>query len=63
MSTATMNISLPDALKEYVKERVDEERYSTPSDYIRALIREERKRRDEKKLEQMLLRELTPVRG
>jgi antitoxin ParD1/3/4 len=55
MSTATMNISLPTSLKEYVKERVDEERYSTPSDYIRALIREERKRRDEKKLEQMLL--------
>ena len=50
-----MNISLPDSLKEYVKERVDEERYSTPSDYIRAFIREERKRRDEKKLEQMLL--------
>jgi Arc/MetJ-type ribon-helix-helix transcriptional regulator len=32
MSQATMNISLPDSLKEYVKERVEEERYSTPSD-------------------------------
>jgi antitoxin ParD1/3/4 len=55
MSPATMNISLPDSLKEYVKERVEEENYSTPSDYMRSLIREDQKRRDEKRLEQMLL--------
>jgi antitoxin ParD1/3/4 len=55
MSQATMNISLPDSLKEYVKERVEEEHYSTPSDYVRSLIREDQKQRDEKKLEQMLL--------
>jgi antitoxin ParD1/3/4 len=55
MSQATMNISLPDSLKEYVKERVEEESYSTPSDYMRSLIREDQKRRDEKRLEQMLL--------
>ncbi len=55
MSTATMNISLPNSLKEYVNERVEEEHYSNASDYIRALIREDQKRRDQKKLEQMLL--------
>jgi antitoxin ParD1/3/4 len=55
MSSATMNISLPDSLKEYVKERVEEESYSTPSDYVRSLIRDDQKRRDEKRLEQMLL--------
>jgi antitoxin ParD1/3/4 len=55
MSQATMNISLPESLKEYVKERVEEEHYSTPSDYVRSLIREDQKQRDEKKLEQMLL--------
>ena len=55
MSTATMNISLPDSLKEYVKERMEEEHYGNASDYIRSLIREDQKRRDEKKLEQMLL--------
>jgi antitoxin ParD1/3/4 len=55
MSQATMSISLPDSLKEYVKERVEEERYSTPSDYMRSLIREDMRRRDEQKLEQMLL--------
>jgi antitoxin ParD1/3/4 len=55
MSTATMNISLPDSLKRYVKERMEEEHYDNASDYIRAIIREERRRREEKKLEQMLL--------
>ena len=56
MSTATMNISLPDSMKEYVKGRVvDEERYSTPSDYVRSLIREDQQKHDENKLEQMLL--------
>jgi antitoxin ParD1/3/4 len=55
MSTATMNISLPDSLKEYVNERVEEEHYSNASDYMRSLIREDQKRRDQKKLEQMLL--------
>ena len=51
-----MNISLPESLKEYVKERVvDEERYSTPSDYVRSLIREDQKKHDENILEQLLL--------
>lgn len=50
-----MNISLPDSMKKYVKGRVEEEHYSTPSDYVRSLIREEQKRHDENKLEQMLL--------
>ena len=55
MSAATMNISLPDSMKKYVKERVDEERYGTQSDYVRSLIRDDQKRHDENKLEQMLL--------
>ena len=63
MSSATMNISLPDSLKEYVKERVEEEHYSTPSDYVRSLIREDQKQRDEKKLEQMLLEGVRSGRG
>jgi len=36
---ATMNISLPDSLKHYVKERVTSSDYSNPSDYVRSLIR------------------------
>jgi antitoxin ParD1/3/4 len=53
--TTTLHISLPESLKEYVKERVVEEHYSNPSDYIRALIRQDQKRRAEERLEQLLL--------
>ena len=55
MNTTTLHISLPETLKQYVKERVTEEHFSNPSDYIRVLIRDDQKRREEKKLEQMLL--------
>jgi len=55
MTTTSMNISLPESLKDYVKQRIEEEHYSNPSDYVRALIREDQKRREEKKLEEMLL--------
>jgi antitoxin ParD1/3/4 len=56
MSTATMNVSLSNSLKEYVKGRVNkEERYSTPSDYVRSLIREDQKKHAENSLEQLLL--------
>ena len=41
---ATMNISLPDALKDFVKDRVEKEDFSNPSDYVRTLIREDRQR-------------------
>ena len=50
-----MKISLPESLKDCDKQRIEEEGYSTPSDYVRALIREDQKRREEKKLEEMLL--------
>jgi antitoxin ParD1/3/4 len=55
MSTSTMHISLSDALKQRVKERVEQEHFSNPSDYVRTLIREDLKRQDEKRLEEMLL--------
>lgn len=59
----TLHISLPEKLKEYVKERVDEEHFSNASDYIRVLIREDQKSRDEKKLEQMLLEGIASGQG
>lgn len=55
MASTSLNISLPEGLKEYVNQRVAEESYSTASDYIRALIREDRRRRAERKLEALLL--------
>lgn len=44
MSTSTMNISLPEALKRFVKERSKKANYSNPSDYVRSLIREDQRR-------------------
>jgi antitoxin ParD1/3/4 len=39
-----LNISLPPSLKEWVEEQIDQGGYGTASEYIRQLIREERKR-------------------
>jgi hypothetical protein len=39
------------------------EHYSTPSDYMRSLIREDMRRRDEQKLKQMLLEGVRSGRG
>lgn len=45
---ATMNISLPDQMKEWVEERVAQSgRYANVSDYMRDLIRAEQDRRAE----------------
>jgi antitoxin ParD1/3/4 len=56
---ATMNISLPDSLKDFVKEQASHSDYSNPSDYIRALIRADKQRAAEEKLEQALLEGLS----
>ena len=36
---ATMNVSLPDPLKQWVEKQADTGRYSNASDYVRDLIR------------------------
>jgi antitoxin ParD1/3/4 len=41
---STMNISLPDALKEFVDEQVDTRGYGTCSEYVRELIRKDQER-------------------
>lgn len=41
---ATMNISLPDALKSFVDEQVTGRGYGTSSEYVRELIRRDRER-------------------
>lgn len=43
---ATMNISLPDPMKEWVEAKAGSGRYSNVSDYIRDLIRREQERSD-----------------
>lgn len=49
-----MNVSLPQELKEYVESQ-SAAGYSTPSEYVRELIREDRKRRAKERLEALLL--------
>jgi antitoxin ParD1/3/4 len=52
----TMNISLPDPMKDFVDRQVASGRYSSASEYILKLIREDEKRTAEEKLEALLLK-------
>mgnify|MGYP006277256247 FL=1 len=48
---ATMNVSLPDRMKEWVEEQAETGRYSNASDYVRDLIRHDQERAE--KIEKM----------
>ena len=63
MTTKTIHISLPEPIKEYMDERVTEGHYSTLSDYVRVLVREDQKRHAEERLEKLLLEGLESGRG
>ena len=41
---STMNVSLPESLKDFVDEQVSRRRYSTSSEYVRELIRRDQSR-------------------
>ncbi len=41
---STMNISLPDSLKSFVDEQVENRGYGTSSEYLRELIRKDQER-------------------
>ena len=51
----SMNISLPEPLKEFVDGQIASGRYSSASEYVRELIREDEKRKAEERLEALLL--------
>jgi antitoxin ParD1/3/4 len=55
---STLNISLPEVMKHFVEEQVREGMYASASDYIRALVREDQKRRAQDELEAKLLEAL-----
>jgi antitoxin ParD1/3/4 len=52
---ASLNISMPDELREFVEHRTKETHHATPTEYIRSLVREDRKRAEQDKLEKLLL--------
>lgn len=43
---ATMNISLPDTMRDWVQSRIDSGLYANNSDYMRDLIRSDQERQD-----------------
>jgi antitoxin ParD1/3/4 len=46
VSMATMNVSLPDPMKDWVEAQAQTGRYSNASDYVRDLIRRDQERAD-----------------
>lgn len=43
---ATMNVSLPDQMKDWVESRTNDGRFSNASDYVRHLIRKDQERQN-----------------
>ncbi len=58
MDTDTMNIALPQNLKEYVQHQVAVGGYSSVSEYLRELIRADQKRKAKESLEAEILKGL-----
>jgi antitoxin ParD1/3/4 len=54
---ATMNVSLPDPMKDWVEAQAKSGRYSNASDYVRDLIRRDQERADKVAELQKLLTE------
>jgi len=59
----SMNISLPDSLRQFVDGQVATGRYSSVSEYVRELIRADEKRKAEEQLEAKLLEGLNSAEG
>ena len=51
---ATLNISLPDAMRDFVEQEVSSGHYSSASEYLRQLIREDQKRRARERLDAII---------
>jgi antitoxin ParD1/3/4 len=49
-AVATMNVSLPDPMKDWVESRVESGHYSNASDYIRDLIRRDQEYQDKREV-------------
>lgn len=51
----SINISLPDTMRDYIEKQVADGGYSTISEYFRELVRQDQKRRDKEHLQTLLL--------
>lgn len=54
----SLNVKLPDLLREFVDERTKEGNFGTPTEYIRSLIRQDQREREQRVLEKKLLETL-----
>ena len=54
-SITTLNVSLPEPMREWVQAQVAAGAFSTASEYVRSLIRADQKRAAEERLEALLL--------
>ena len=62
-SMPTMNISLPENLKEFVESQVQSGSYASVSEFMRELVRREQKARSREELEKQLLEGLNSGDG
>jgi antitoxin ParD1/3/4 len=60
---ASLNVSMPDELRDFVTRRTKETHHATPTEYIRSLVREDQKRADHEHLEKLLLEGLESGKG
>ena len=51
----SLNISLPDPMKKFIETQVKRGDYSTPSEYVRALVRAEQQRQMREQIDRNLL--------
>lgn len=54
---ATMNISLPDPMRDWVQTQIQDGRYSSSSDYVRDLIRRDQEFRQQQQILQEAITE------
>ena len=60
---STLNISLPEAMRDFIENQVRAGGYSTTSEYMRELVRKAQKEAAKAKLEEMLLEGLNSGPG
>jgi antitoxin ParD1/3/4 len=52
---ASLNVHMPEDLRQFVDKRTKEGSFSTPTEYVRHLIREDQKRATERRIEDLYL--------
>ena len=54
----SMNISVPESMKTFIEDEVSSGGYGTASEYVRELVRDAKKQKEEERLEKLLLQAL-----